>query len=196
MTKNAPAEVQATDSNALIDAKIENLKHLQARGVNPFPYRFDVTAHAGELQKKYEALKPGEVTTDKVSVAGRIMAKGYAQGKAKGLLTMDTFPNTGMVMTASLNSIVTDSAPGMQNYVTGNKANNNQEGVFPDDTLDAFDNPRVEYLSEYLHNLQGKSLGVVTTADVFDATPASMAAELMLNGPRMRCSASQMWSGA
>lgn len=114
--------------------------------------------------------------------AGRIMAKGYAQGKAKGLLTMDTFPYTGMVMTASLNSIVTDSAPGMQNYVTGNKANNNQEGVFPDDTLDAFDNPRVEYLSEYLHNLQGKSLGVVTTADVFDATPASMAVHTSARG--------------
>ncbi|MBO9663445.1 alkaline phosphatase [Dokdonella sp.] len=105
--------------------------------------------------------------------AGRIMAKGYAQGKAKGKLAMDTFPYTGMVMTASLNSIVTDSAPGMQNYVTGNKANNNEEGVFPDDTLNAFDNPRVEYLSEYLHNLQGKALGVITTADVFDATPAS-----------------------
>jgi alkaline phosphatase len=107
--------------------------------------------------------------------AARIMAKGYAQGKAKGLLAMDTFPYTGMVMTASLNSIVTDSAPGMANYVTGNKANNNQEGVFPDDTLDAFDNPRIEYLSEYLHRLQGKSLGLVTTADVFDATPAANA---------------------
>ncbi|GAA0708133.1 alkaline phosphatase [Dokdonella soli] len=114
--------------------------------------------------------------------AARIMARGYAQGKAKGLLTMDTFPDTGMVMTASLNSIVTDSAPGMQNYVTGNKANNNQEGVFPDDTLDAFDNPRVEYLSEYLHALQGKSLGVVTTADVFDATPASMAIHTSARG--------------
>ncbi len=114
--------------------------------------------------------------------AGRIMAKGYAQGKAKGKLAMDTFTATGMVMTASLNSIVTDSAPGMQNYVTGNKANNNQEGVFPDDTLDAFDNPRVEYLSEYLHNLQGKSLGVVTTADVFDATPASMAVHTSARG--------------
>lgn len=114
--------------------------------------------------------------------AARIMAKGYAQGKAKGLLSMDTFPHTGMVMTASLNSIVTDSAPGMQNYVTGNKSNNNQEGVFPDDTLDAFDNPRVEYLSEYLHNLQGKSLGVVTTADVFDATPASMAIHTSARG--------------
>jgi len=76
MTKQQPAEtpVQATDSNALIDAKIENLKHLQARGVNPFPYRFDVTAHAADLQKKYAELKAGEVTTDKVSVAGRIMA--------------------------------------------------------------------------------------------------------------------------
>jgi alkaline phosphatase len=107
--------------------------------------------------------------------AARIMSEGYAQGKAKGLLAMDSFPYTGMVMTASLNSIVTDSAPGMAGYVTGNKSNNNQEGVFPDDTPDAFDNPRVEYLSEYLHRTQGKSLGIVTTADVFDATPAANA---------------------
>lgn len=107
--------------------------------------------------------------------AARIMAKGYAQGKAQGRLAMDTFPYTGMVMTASLNSIVTDSAPGMANYVNGNKAQNNQEGVFPDDTADAFDNPRVEYLSEYLHRTKGTSLGIVTTADVFDATPAANA---------------------
>ena len=107
--------------------------------------------------------------------AARIMAKGYAQGRAKGLLAMDALPYTGMVMTASLNSIVTDSSPGMSNYVTGNKAANNMEGVFPDDTKDAFDNPRVEYLAEYLHRIQGKALGLVTTADVFDATPAANA---------------------
>ena len=107
--------------------------------------------------------------------AARIMVKGYAHGMSQGRLAMDTFPFTGMVMTSSLNSIVTDSAPGMSNYVTGNKADNNQEGVFPDDTTDAFDNPRVEYLSEYLHRTKGKSLGIVTTADVFDATPAANA---------------------
>ena len=107
--------------------------------------------------------------------AARIMLKGYSQGKVNAKLAMDTFPNTAMVMTASLNSIVTDSAPGMQNYVTGNKAANNQEGVWPDDTTDKFDNPRFEYLSEYLARQKGKKLGVVTTADVFDATPASMA---------------------
>ena len=103
------------------------------------------------------------------------MGRGYAQGKANSLLAMDTFPVTGMVMTASLDGIVTDSSPGMSNYVTGNKSANNTEGVFPDDTLDAFDNPRIEYLSEYLHRTQGKALGIVTTADVFDATPAAMA---------------------
>src|SRR5262249_24757419 len=31
------------------------------------------------------------------------------------------------------------------------------------------------YLAEYLARTQGKKLGIVTTADVFDATPASMA---------------------
>ncbi len=107
--------------------------------------------------------------------AGRIVAEGYAQGKATGRLAMDTFPEVALVRTASLNSIVTDSAPGMSNYVTGNKAANNEEGVWPDDTADPFDNPRVEYLAEYLHRTQGTALGLVTTADVFDATPAANA---------------------
>ncbi|HEV6965917.1 alkaline phosphatase [Roseateles sp.] len=106
--------------------------------------------------------------------AARIV-HGYAQGKALQPLAMDSFTATGLVKTASLNSIVTDSSPGMTSYVSGNKNNNNEEGVFPDDTVDAFDNPRVEYLSEYLHRTQGKQLGIVTTADVFDATPAGNA---------------------
>lgn len=107
--------------------------------------------------------------------AARIVYSGYAQGKSLSPLAMDTFPVTGMVKTASLNSVVTDSSPGMTAYVSGNKNNNNEEGVFPDDTLDFFDNPRVEYLSEYLKRTQNKALGIVTTADVFDATPAGNA---------------------
>lgn len=114
--------------------------------------------------------------------AARIVQEGIVMGKAKTPLAMDAFENTAMIKTSSLNSIVTDSAPGMQNYVTGNKAANNQEGVFPDDTAAAFDNPRVEYLSEFLHRTTGRSLGIVTTADVFDATPASMAAHTSNRG--------------
>ena len=114
--------------------------------------------------------------------AARIVAGGYAQGKAITPLAMDSFPVTGMVKTASLNSVVTDSAPGMTAYVSGNKNNNNEEGVFPDDTVDPFDNPRIEYLSEYLHRTQKKALGVVTTADVFDATPAGNAVHTSSRG--------------
>jgi alkaline phosphatase len=99
------------------------------------------------------------------------------QGKTAGRLAMDEMEATGMVMTSSLNALVTDSAPGMAAYSTGNKSNNNQEGVFPDNTPDAFDNPRVEYLGEYLRRMRGPgfNVGIVTTADVTDATPAANA---------------------
>ncbi len=105
--------------------------------------------------------------------AARIMSRGVQLGKANSPLEMDQMPFTGMVMTHSLNSIVTDSAPGAFCYSSGNKANNNQQGVFPDDTVANFDNPRVELIGEYLARTEGKSLGIVTTADVFDATPGA-----------------------
>ncbi len=105
--------------------------------------------------------------------AARIMARGVQMGKAIDKLAMDKFPVTGMVETSSLNSIVTDSAPGAFCYSTGNKGNNNQLNVFPDDTVATFDNPRIETIGEYLARTGGKSLGIVTTADVFDATPAA-----------------------
>ena len=105
--------------------------------------------------------------------AARIMSKGIALGKANGRLNMDTFPVTGMIETASLNSIITDSSPGAACYSTGNKSNNNQQGVFPDDTRDVFDNPRVELIGEFLARKRGKSLGIVTTSDLFDATPGA-----------------------
>ena len=126
--------------------------------------------------------------------AARIMLHGVSQGKANDPLAMDTLPHTALVMTHSLNSIVTDSSPGASCYSSGNKGNNNQHGVFPDDTSANFDNPRMELITEYLnrvqfhgqgrsegnsaadrHRTQGKALGIVTTSDIFDATPAAFA---------------------
>ncbi len=107
--------------------------------------------------------------------AARIVSKGIAQGKAIEPLAMDTLPVTAILNTPSLNSIITDSAPGAACYSTGNKSNNGQEGVFPDDTSDKWDNPRVEHMGNYLARTQGKALGIVTTADVEDATPGSFA---------------------
>ncbi|MGH9347492.1 MAG: alkaline phosphatase [Vicinamibacterales bacterium] len=110
--------------------------------------------------------------------AARIVSRGVRDGKAVGRLAMDTLEVTGMVMTASLNAIITDSSPAMAAYSTGQKNNNNQAGVFPDNTPDAFDNPRIEYIGELLRRTRGQgfNVGIVTTADVTDSTPGANAA--------------------
>jgi alkaline phosphatase len=107
--------------------------------------------------------------------AARLVRFGVTLGDPNGYLNMDAFPATGLVSTHSLNSIVTDSAPGMAGYSTGAHAQNGQEGVYPAHMTNPFFYPRVEYLAEYLHRTEGRSLGVVSTADLEDATPASNA---------------------
>jgi alkaline phosphatase len=109
--------------------------------------------------------------------AARVMSRGVAAGKARAPLAMDTMAVTGQVMTASLNSVITDSAPGMSSYANGQKGNNNQAGVYPDNTADPFDNPRAEYIGAMLRRLRGPgfNVGIVSTADVTDATPTGNA---------------------
>ena len=114
--------------------------------------------------------------------AARIVSKGIALGKAIDPLAMDTLPVAAILSTPSLNSIITDSAPGAACYSTGNKSNNGQVAVCPDDTSDKWDNPRVEHMGSYLARTQGKALGIVTTADVEDATPASFSAHTQDRG--------------
>ncbi|MBU6475367.1 MAG: lysine--tRNA ligase [Alphaproteobacteria bacterium] len=74
MTKKPAAAETLPDSNLLIDAKIENMKQLQARGVTPYPYHFEVTHHAAGLQEKYKDIANGTETSDRVTVAGRMMS--------------------------------------------------------------------------------------------------------------------------
>ena len=111
--------------------------------------------------------------------AARVVSRGVTEGKADGLLAMDRMEATGMTMTFSLNSIITDSSPGMAALATGNKSANNQSGVYPDNTIDdPFDNPRVEYLGSLMRRERGEgfNVGIVTTADLTDATPSGNAA--------------------
>jgi alkaline phosphatase len=107
--------------------------------------------------------------------AARLVRYGVTGGDPDGFLAMDGFPGTGLVTTHSLNSIVTDSSPGMGCYTTGNHSQNGQEGVYPANVTNPFYQPRVEYMAEYLRRMKGTSTGIVTTADVEDATPAANA---------------------
>ncbi len=108
--------------------------------------------------------------------AGRVLSKGYTAGKARGTLAMDRLPFNGMLMTSSLNSLITDSAPSAHSYSTGNKGNNGTEGVFPDNDTDPGNNPRIEHLSELINRTFGKVTGIVSDAFATDATLAAFLA--------------------
>lgn len=54
--------------------RIQKLNDLVDKGVNPYPYTFDRTASAKELQDKYAELEAGVELEDSYSIAGRIMA--------------------------------------------------------------------------------------------------------------------------
>lgn len=108
--------------------------------------------------------------------AARLVRHGVTEGVPNDFLTLEKFPGMGLITTHSFNSVITDSAPGMACYSSGQHVKNGQEGVYPASVKNPFYAPRVEYMAEYLHRTQGTSLGIVSTADLEDATPAANAA--------------------
>lgn len=152
--------------------------------INPFPG--PINPFAGHPKRQLPIRNVIIMLGDGMGAAHRTAARlvkyGVTGGRPNGWLAMDQFPGTGLVTTHSLNSIITDSAPGMSCYTTGNHGNNNQEGVFPANVTNPFFAPRVEYLAEYLHRFGGKALGIVSTADVEDATPAANAVHTLNRG--------------
>jgi len=125
-----------------------------------------------------------------IRTAARIVSKGVEGGRTRGLLEMDQMEISGLVMTSSLDALVTDSSPGAGAWATGNKSLNNWHGVFPDNnspvtglaaTLDRnreaaapfLDNPRVENIAEFLQRTRRMSTGVVSTVAVTDSTPGA-----------------------
>lgn len=57
----------------LIAERERKLKELRAKGIEPYPYRFEKTHSAKEIQEKFSKLKPEEWTKTKVVTAGRII---------------------------------------------------------------------------------------------------------------------------
>jgi len=60
--------------NQFRQARLEKLDALKALGVEPYPHRFARNAMAAELEQKHAGLAPGELTEERVTIAGRIRA--------------------------------------------------------------------------------------------------------------------------
>ena len=78
-------QTPATDERAVRRARRQAL--IDA-GINPYPIKSEVTAHAAELEERYAALEAGEDTTDVYSLAGRIRALRN-QGKVAFIVLED-----------------------------------------------------------------------------------------------------------
>lgn len=117
---------------------------------------------------------------------------GLRGGYFDNLLEMDKMPVSGMAMTYASDRVVPDSANTASTWSNGNKIFYNALNVLEDGsdcywraagrnsaTLAAMtDNPRLETLWEYLKRKHNYRAGIVTTADVTDATPAGEGAHV------------------
>src|SRR5690606_8823274 len=164
-----------------------------------FPGKYAVDVVAGEERKsvQWEVYGTPDVAKaknvifivgDGLSIAhrtaARIMSKGMTAGKANGRLAMDDMERMAFIGTSSTHSIATDSANTMSAYMTGHKSRVNALGVYADRTPDSFDDPKVETLAEALRRQTSKSIGIVSTSELQDATPAAVVAHTRRRGDK------------
>ncbi len=67
-------KVQTSSIDVIRQGRIQKANDLREKGINPYPYKYEKTASAEELQRKYKDLPAQEETQDRYSVAGRVMA--------------------------------------------------------------------------------------------------------------------------
>src|SRR5690242_1415048 len=63
-----------SELNESIKVRLEKLKALREKGINPYPTRFEQTHHSADILEKYKDLQTGERREgEPVSIAGRLM---------------------------------------------------------------------------------------------------------------------------
>jgi alkaline phosphatase len=108
--------------------------------------------------------------------AARVLSKGITEGKYQGRLSFDDMPSTAMIGTSGSDSLITDSANSMSAYTTGHKTAVNAMGVYVSRASDNLSHPKVETITELLKRKTKMSVGIVSDAELQDATPGAMVA--------------------
>ncbi|RLM25160.1 alkaline phosphatase [Brenneria alni] len=115
---------------------------------------------------------------DGLSVAhrtgARILSKGVTEGKADGRLAIDDLQYMAFAGTSSTDSIAADSANTMSAYMTGHKSGVNALGVYVSRSKNSLEHPKQETLGELITRSTNMAVGVVSDAELEDATPAAV----------------------
>jgi len=130
----------------------------------------------GPRRAKNVILFIGDGMTMANRTAARILSKGIREGKYYGELSFDDMPHMALIGTSGVDSVVTDSANSMSAYTTGHKSSVNALGVYAARNSNNFEHPRVETIAELIRRRTKMAVGVVSDAEVQDATPAGVVA--------------------
>jgi len=130
----------------------------------------------GPRRAKNVILFIGDGMTIANRTAARILARGIREGKYYGQLSFDDMPHMALIGTSGVDSIVTDSANSMSAYTTGHKSSVNALGVYAARNASNFEHPKVETIAELIKRRTAMAVGVVSDAEVQDATPAGVVA--------------------
>jgi alkaline phosphatase len=116
--------------------------------------------------------------------AARMLSKGIKEGKYYGQLAFDDMPHMALLGTSGVDSIITDSANSMSAYTTGHKSSVNALGVYVSRAKDNLAHPKVETITELVKRRTKMAVGIVSDAEVEDATPAGMVAHTRRRGDK------------
>lgn len=147
-----------------------------AQGLKKRTVNYEVTANRLKKPAKNVILFIGDGMSLQARQIARILSKGITEGKYNDLLEMEKMSNLALITTSGNDSLVTDSANSASAYATGHKSTVNAMGVYADSTKDPFDDPKVENIIELAKRTRGMSTGIVSTANITDASPAAMLA--------------------
>ncbi|MBC8100167.1 MAG: alkaline phosphatase [Armatimonadetes bacterium] len=100
-------------------------------------------------------------------------ARGITEGRPNNPMVMDGMEYRGFASTSSIDSLMADSANTASSINTGHIGSINATGSYSDTSPSRLDDPRTETLAEILKRTRGYAIGVVSTADFSDATPAA-----------------------
>lgn len=136
---------------------------------------WDVYA-SGPRRVKNVILFIGDGMTIANRTSARVFSKGISEGKYQGKLSFDDMPNTALIGTSGSDSLITDSANSMSAYTTGHKTAVNAMGVYVSRASDNLSHPKVETIAELIKRKTKMSVGIVSDAELQDATPGALVA--------------------
>ena len=151
---------------------------------------------SGPRRVKNIILFIGDGMTIANRTAARVLSKGISQGKYQGKLAFDDMPNTALIGTSGSDSLITDSANSMSAYTTGHKTAVNAMGAYVSRAKDNLSHPKVETIAELIKRNTKMSVGIVSDAELQDATPGAMVAHTRRRADKQYIADQLLQSGA